>query len=312
MDIFNIPISNNRLEITQHGTTDFPVAFYETDMIKNVMGYLPLHWHEEVQFIWVTKGSIEFTVNQISHILNTGDGLFINSGCIHSARSHNCLNSFYICLDLSPRFIAPRDSIILDKYINPYINSNHDAVKLIPQIDWQNEILKKLNTFYQIYLEKEYTYELQAFSLLVDIWSQLIQNTIDFESQVVLSVSKENQRIKNILNYIYSNYDEKITLEDLANLADVSREECCRLFKRVLQQTPIEYLNMYRINQSMYLLRSTNHSITEIALEIGFSNASYYISKFKSIMHMTPLVFRKKTRLNSTVQFASVIEMDSE
>lgn len=59
MQISVIPIDSNNHELSSHGTYDFPIAIYNDQLDKNLIGFVNLHWHEEIQFSYVTKGSVE-------------------------------------------------------------------------------------------------------------------------------------------------------------------------------------------------------------------------------------------------------------
>lgn len=73
----------------------------------------------------------------------------------------------------------------------------------------------------------------------------------------------------------------------------VCRSKCCKIFKEFLGKTPIEYLTEYRINKSIGLLKTTDMSITEIAVSCGFCGSSYFTETFVKIMKCTPSGFRK-------------------
>ena len=91
-------------------------------------------------------------------------------------------------------------------------------------------------------------------------------------------------------------YTGKISLKDLADAVSVSPGECERLCKRLLHQTPMNYLMSYRIEPSIPLLVNTSYTITEIALQVGFSGASYYTEIFHRIMGITPSDYRCRIR----------------
>ena len=76
----------------------------------------------------------------------------------------------------------------------------------------------------------------------------------------------------------------------------VGESKCCQLFRRYFSQTPVEYLNRYRLDKSLALLRETDRSITEIALAVGFGGASYYAELFRRQMGQSPTEYRTKAR----------------
>ena len=78
------------------------------------------------------------------------------------------------------------------------------------------------------------------------------------------------------IEYIEQNYQKNIRLEDLCEVANVSKQHLCRLFKNTLQMRPMEYVTKVRIQHAKSLLITTNYSIKEIAEMVGFSDNSYF------------------------------------
>ena len=72
-----------------------------------------------------------------------------------------------------------------------------------------------------------------------------------------------------MMSYIYQNYRKKLSLQDIAGAGNISRNKCCSLFKQFVNQTPLEFLNSYRLESSIPLLLDTSRSITEVALSVG-------------------------------------------
>lgn len=278
-----------------HGNALFPIGVYKTRLSRNIHGYVPLHWHDEIQFVLMVRGSVNFTVNQTTYYIKEGNGIFINSSCLHSAKSFDSHDSEYICFDIAPSFLAASsESIIHKKYLNPFLNSKSNSVFLLNNvIPWQNKILKALNNLFDIYTIKNYGFELIMYSIILSILHLIITNKTDHFSEVNANTFAEDQRIKDMLSFIHENYQQKIPLKDVAKAANISKSQCCRFFKQMTKLTPFEYLISYRINQSILLLRNTGLSITEVASEVGFGSVSYYIEKFRKHTNYTPREFRR-------------------
>jgi len=69
--------------------------------------------------------------------------------------------------------------------------------------------------------------------------------------------SYKADRVKKILRYIHENYNKKLTADDIANHANISRGECFRCFKQLMNMTPVEYITEYRLQRAAELLRET-------------------------------------------------------
>lgn len=304
MQVFDIQIANDLQEMTMHGNSLFPIGVYKTQLSRNIHGYVPLHWHDEIQLVLVLKGCVKFDVNQSTYYIEEKNGIFINSGCLHSAKPHNSPDSEYICFDISPNFFCvSAESIIHQKYVRPFLESkSNSAIALNALIPWQKTILDTLGNIFELYTKKEFGYELNMYYMLLSVWHLIIVNNPDYINEVDANAFVEDQRIKEMLSYIHHHYKQKITLDDVAKAANISRSECCRFFKRMIKSTPFEYLISYRINQSILLLRNSDLSITEIAGEVGFGSVSYYIEKFRKQTNYTPKEFRSYcTTISATV-----------
>ena len=97
-----------------------------------------------------------------------------------------------------------------------------------------------------------------------------------------------------MLTFIRQNYREKLSLEDIARSASISKSECLRCFRTSIDRSPFEYLQDYRIEIAERLLRSTDDSVLDIALQTGFSNSAYFGKIFREVHGISPGVYRKR------------------
>ncbi len=104
---------------------------------------------------------------------------------------------------------------------------------------------------------------------------------------------QHTQNINKVMLYISKNYMKEINIDDFAALIHLSKYYFLKIFKQYTGATPYEYLINYRINEAKVLLKTTHHSISSIALAVGFLNESNFIKQFKRITHLTPLNYRK-------------------
>ncbi|MFN5440131.1 MAG: AraC family transcriptional regulator [Bacteroidota bacterium] len=104
---------------------------------------------------------------------------------------------------------------------------------------------------------------------------------------------KEQERLGKIYDYIHVNYTEKISIEDVALLANLGPEAFCRYFKKMTRLSFVEFLNRYRISQSKRLLR-TDRNISEVCFQCGFESLSYFNRIFKKYSAETPSSFKKR------------------
>ncbi len=123
MQMKNFIIDESLKDLTKHHSVVMPLACYKTTINQNIHGYIPLHWHEEIQFILIVKGEAIFQVNEDWIVVSEGDGLFINSGCLHMAQDKDQSDSVYICLNLSPHFVLSHE--LYTTYVKSYIQATN-------------------------------------------------------------------------------------------------------------------------------------------------------------------------------------------
>ncbi len=159
-------------------------------------------------------------------------------------------------------------------------------------------------TTFQHLLDKTYhlkennsNYEIYAMSALLELVLNLIERepaAEDFKSESSLLFTH-----RKMVAYISSHFDDEISLNDIAGSASVSRATCCRIFKKIDQLSPIEFLTIYRLNVSADLLTRTDESISLIAGKCGFNSVSYYSKLFLEHYGCQPHKYRNLAIISS-------------
>ena len=106
-------------------------------------------------------------------------------------------------------------------------------------------------------------------------------------------------RIKGAVAFIDGHYSEKITLRQLAESTGLSQPVFSRLFKRITQTTPIQYITENRLNRARKLLADTNKTLADIAAETGFYDEAHFVRTFKDSRGLTPGAYRRQHRTSS-------------
>ena len=282
-------------EVLTYGTEDFPIAFFDDDLTRVSV---PYHWHDELEIVIIKEGAVRMRIAGSEFALRAGDGYFSNSGILHAevlttptGRQH--------ALVFSPRLISQREDLIWKNYMMPVLgNSRIPFLWLKASVPWHREILHLAETAWNqgAYEAKDYPLGVRAslskaFSYIVDHIEDL-----DNETRYTSAFQRDELRIKKILVYIEKNYAMGITLEEIADSANISTSTCLRLFTAVLGTTPIKYLMTYRLQKAMEELKHANgRTISEIAWSCGFSDASYFNRCFRREHGITPSEYISKT-----------------
>lgn len=158
----------------------------------------------------------------------------------------------------------------------PFIKSLHECTRIGSLI---LNVLEEMRSQEEFYKESVQGHLL---SLLVEI-ARISQHDVKWQ------FSEQNTgRITKTLDYIAQHYAEEIRVETLAELCHVSETHFRRVFEKVMNTTPVEYMNMVRIQKACTLLKETTKSIEEIREKVGFSTASTFNRNFKRIVGMSP------------------------
>ncbi len=273
------------------------MACYE-NMSWHPGGYVPWHWHTDVEFIWVMQGGIRLDTNNHSFTVHTGEGAFINSNVLHYKEP--LAGPVPISLDhvFNVRLLSGGHKNILEqKYITPVIECRElEAMVFTPAVANQRTILELLRRSYDAAEREEFGYEFEVRNDLSTVWSLLCR-----EAEPLIRAKRKlpdqgEERIKNMMLYIRDHYSEKITLGQIADAASISERECLRCFAANLNTTPFTYLLDYRVRRAASELCETNKPVTEIAYDCGFWGTSYFCKVFKKSMECTPSQYRKLYR----------------
>ena len=106
--------------------------------------------------------------------------------------------------------------------------------------------------------------------------------------------SATENKVVETLRYIEINYFRKLTLDEMARIAYISKRQYIRIFKKISGKTFVEFLNGVRINHAKQLLQQDNSKIATVCFETGFEDVSYFYKIFKEFTGTTPKSFKDK------------------
>ena len=278
----------------------FPVSMHtitKHDIFPSGRGFHDIHWHEEIQFTYVNKGTLVTQVEGKEYKLEAGEALFINSGLIHVTTSMSD-DGEYVGFMFPEKLLGFFPGSRMEQnYVLPYLTSNTISAKAI---HWgtaeEEELLGEIKKLEDLFNNKEkiVAFEYEVSVRLAYIWLKLIRMTPGNFRKVSSCYIQRQERMKKMMQYIIEHYSEPITLKEIAGSASVSIEECRRCFKDIIKETPVHYLVSYRVMMGMELLRTTDLDITDIAFRVGFNDSSYFIQAFKKKNGMTPKQYRNQ------------------
>ena len=285
-----ILVDSTRRELETHGTETFPMTVNHDDLWSFEGKNVPIHWHNDLEISLPRKGESIYQIYQKSYHLNPGEGLLINRNVPHSCHSPGNQPARYSTILVRPDFMyGDFGSDVEKNCFRPFLqNAAIPCVLLTPDTPSHQQILEKLNLIEQLFDHKPYCYELKIKGLLCQIFSDILFESQNYSSHYTPSNQLELERLEQMLNYLNTHFDSVISLQQLADHVHLSREVCCRLFKKMTGKTITAYLEEYRAKKSFSLVQSGQYSMTQIAALTGFSNASRFAIGFRKYFGCNP------------------------
>lgn len=288
--MISMELKDDRSEKVRYDYSDYPI-YIRRGLLSTYPGYsAPTHWHDEIEFIVILSGEMQYNVNGEIVFLKEQEGIIVNARQFHFGFSAAKKECDFICILLHPLLLCTSPAYEQD-FVMPVLRNQSAAFfRLTPSIPWQKEALAQIQSMYAVKNEK--TAPLQVQNSLIKIWLLLYENMIQEDSP--RHSGTDLTTFKNMLGFIQQNYSARISLADIAASGAIGQSKCCKLFHRYISRTPNEYLTEYRLNKSTSLLADTDLTITEIAAATGFGGSSYFAEAFRRWSGMSPSEYRKK------------------
>ena len=285
----NIKVKTNQMEEVEGLHSDYPYVHHHALLGRTTV---PWHWHEALEFNLVVSGTVTVSTTNQTCEFSPGEGFFVNSNVL--AQMSGTPDAVMESHLFEPVFLGGHfRSVFETKYMSPVLQDRKlELVCFRGQTPWQRTILQKLR--HLTALQQEPDNEFQTRTVLSEIWLQLLEELRQGEAADRPGVSGNQERLLTMLAFLQTHYDEKLSLEDIAASASVSKRECLRTFRDGIHQTPMDYLTDYRIEMAKKLLRTTAMPITQIALQTGWCSGAYFSKTFKEKCGVTPLAYRRE------------------
>lgn len=281
-------IRTNGWEWLHYDNPDFQVQ-YRKNMIPAHANLtdVKMHWHDDVEFIYVVQGSIYYNMDNEKVLIREGEGIFVNARQKHviEASFEDC--TLY-CLIFHPLLLCSSEYVATNVVVPVLENKKMPYCLLSETEPWQCELLQTIRNM-QPHVENE-SGHMQVMQDIYAIWDLLYKNLI--YGRDVDDNNRELVLLKKMVAFIHKNYRKKIKLREICEAGNVGRTKCDEIFAIYYNLTPIEYLRNYRIEKGAYLMEITDMSITEIAYEVGFNDAGYFSKVFKQQIGCNPQSYR--------------------
>lgn len=281
----------NRTTISQK----FPLEVMEqyTDDQRPLV-YSEPHWHELVEILMVEEGELLLQLGEKGITMQAGDVCLINQYGIHSTRSTKMPMRGHVIF-FSPSLLINSKSMHDDERLieNSICGERCYYLPSSPSNSVREDIWALLTDIIKLAKEELPGYTLFIKANLMNLFAHLISDSSMFEEYPNPNQRLQRERLDKILMFLENNYANRITLNQIATSINVSPFRFCHIFRELTGSSFSRYLLQYRIAKAQEMLTYERKSITEIAMNCGFNNISYFNHIFKRTTGYTPGQFRR-------------------
>lgn len=287
-------ILKDATEIIKYNNPDIPLYIQQQKLSTYTNMQALCHWHDDIEFIRILSGSMNYYVGGQKIQIDENDGLFVNTRQLHYGYSVNHNECEFICILFHPQLLFSNAGL-MQKYFTPIAdNTGLSYFYLSSGQEKHREILNRLDQITAAQKQKSDGFELAELAHLHHLWMNLCL-ILKPSDHIVFSASDKDAAIqKRMVDFIHQHYATKLTLEQIAGAGGVCRSRCCEIFKKHLNRSPIDFLNTYRLEVSMQLLKETAMNITDIGSTCGFGSPSYFSEMFMHYKGCSPSGYRSR------------------
>ena len=280
-------------ETKTHGKLSFPYTVYHGNIPEYLCSF-PLHWHDEMEIIYVTDGMGIVTVQDKKYTLQTGDMIIILPQTIHSIEQLDDMRmEYYNILFQFSLFTSNANDQCYEKYLKPFHEHSKTIAPYLPAGDQLNQLLlPSISDLIKNRKKSYHGYELMIKSNLLAIMHYLSLHSTPISSEE-LSLQSIYRRLKRLLSFIQTNYDVSISVSQAADSCGFSESHFMKLFKKLTGKTFIQYLKAYRLEMAAEQLATGTQKVIEVSENTGFHNHSYFTRSFIEKYGMPPREYRK-------------------
>ena len=266
-----------------HGTKDDPFSTYHIENAGRSF-QIPVHWHDEFEIIYVRSGFLTVSISGESYIGKTGEAFVVSPGNLHLMGSQSGTVDYYTFL-FPLKYISFRTDDMLDEKLLEPLNSGH--LMICPRVkDTAKELCEQLIEIYEAKKdesESKITTQVRTKIILLQFILEMWKKGFVIENDT----SGRNTVEKEMVSYIQQN------LREFGEQFHLSEKYISRYFKEHFHITLSQYVTYLRLEHAKQLLQDTDIPVTDVAMQSGYQNVSYFIRSFKKTYGVSPLKYRK-------------------
>ena len=277
-----------------HEDTKFPFSMYRESGEGRIVN--SRSHNTSMEIVEVTSGAVMVQIGTELVAAGEGDFLYIPPTMtfrVDAATDYAAVRGMIFDMSIIEANLENFDSEIFYMF---YVQSKN-KITVFGQEHPVNPTLKRfMQESYDEYSEKEICYKLPIRANIYHMMTALLRYYCGSKNELDRMIYHNVLRLRPVISYIDEHFREKIYIEELSAMINVSADYFTKMFKESIGKTPIDYINGMRVNSAMDLLCTTEMSMTEIADSIGFCNPNYFHKIFKQYMMTSPLAYRKSSK----------------
>lgn len=247
----------------------------------------PWHIHNAVEFLHCIEGDMNIYLPNEEYHISSGDIILINSRVPHKTFTKKDTVFFVLHSELYCKSNSALSSVLIQ-----YSSSNLTAYIFNKGTPLEKELNECFDKIIKEKMNCKNSYEIFIKSFVINIHAILYRNNILRNPYDDFNI-KNIEKILPVINYVNENYSNNLPLAHISKLMNFDKHYFCKIFKSATSLTFVQYLNLVRLNKAAELLQSTSKTISEIAVETGFTTSTYLIRNFKTHFGCTPAFYRK-------------------
>ena len=236
------------------------------------------HAHNYTELFYIIGGDGQFLIDDERFPVRAHQLIIVNPNIIHTELSYEAHPLEYLVLGIEGLEIS--------------ISGTNEGRYCVYTLPTENRVLNCMKSILREMHERDIEHQMACQAYMDILVVQLLRNTGTSMTQVTDS-SPTNRQCAAVRRYIDNHYKETLTLDQLAEEANVNKYYLAHAYKQAYGISPINYMIARRIDEGKRLLAETDLSLSQVSGILGFSSASYFSQSFRKAEGISPIEYRK-------------------
>ena len=279
-------------ETKKHGDVLFPFNIYPGTIPKDFPS-VALHWHRNMELIYIKKGGLFCQVDMRNEAMTQGDICIVPPGTLHGLRGMDGEIAEYENIIFDPEMLGSGAAdLCARQYLVPLAAGRllHPLILRTGDVGYEDTAAILMETE-RLCADRIAGYELAVKASMM----QMIFCLMQLQPEKPSAELPGTARLKQVLSHIQREYARPITVDEMAKFCSCSSGHFMRWFRQMTGSSFVAYLNEHRLAEAARKLRSSEEKILTIAQDVGFESLSNFNHQFRIRYGVTPREYRAGT-----------------